>query len=60
MSVFKRIFKLVEEAIFWRQARNTEQVIRYVRQNSNFRSLDPKEIERIMHQVCTQYQPKEQ
>ena len=55
MSVYKTLFSLIERAIFQYQVRNAEQCIRFIRNNSNLKSLDNKEIERIMHLVCTQY-----
>ena len=55
MSVYKTLFSLIEKAIFQYQVRNAEQCIRFIRNNSNLKSLDTREIERIMHLVATQY-----
>ena len=59
MSVYRKIFMLIEEAVFWNQAGNTDEVIRYIRSNSNLKSLDRREVDRLIHKVCTQYRPEE-
>jgi len=55
MSVYRRIFDLIEKAIFVNQSKNVDEVIGYIRANSNLRSLDRREIDRLIHVVSTQY-----
>tara|TARA_R100001509_G_scaffold99983_2_gene58466 strand:- start:847 stop:1053 length:207 start_codon:yes stop_codon:yes gene_type:complete len=55
MSTFKQIYELIETAIFQYQSRDVTEVINFIRANSNLKSLDEKEIERLMHVVCTPY-----
>lgn len=55
MSIYRRLLDLIEKAVFINQAKNVDEVIGYVRANSNLRSLDRREIDRLIHVVATQY-----
>jgi predicted RNA-binding protein with PIN domain len=55
MSTFKQITDLIETAIFHYQSRDVSEVINFIRANSTLRSLDEKEIERLINIVCTSY-----
>lgn len=55
MSTFKQIYELIETAIFQYQSKDVTEVINFIRANSNLKSLDEKEIERLMNVVCTPY-----
>jgi len=55
MSTYKQIFELIETAVFQYQSRDVTEVINFIRANSQLKSLDEKEIDRLVHIVCTQY-----
>lgn len=55
MSTYKQILELIETAIFQYQSRDVTEVINFIRANSNLKSLDEKEIDRLVHLVCTPY-----
>lgn len=55
MSTYKQITDLIETAIFHYQSKDVGEIINFIRANSPLRSLDEKEIERLMHVVCTPY-----
>lgn len=55
MSTFKQIIELIESAIFQYQSRDVTEVINFIRANSTLKSLDEKEIERLIHIACTPY-----
>ena len=54
-STYQILYDLIEKSIFIYQAPNVESVIKYIKQNSQFKSLNPTEIEKIMWKVCTSY-----
>lgn len=54
-STYQILYDLIETSIFIDQANNVETVIKYIKQNSQFKSLNPIEIEKIMWKVCTSY-----
>ncbi len=58
MSTYKQITDLIEMAIFQYQTRDVGEVINFIRANSSLRSLDEKEIERLINVVCTPYKEK--
>ena len=55
MSTFKQIYDLIETAIFQYQSKDVTEIINFIRSNSTLRSLDDKEIERLVNLVCTPY-----
>lgn len=55
MSTYKQIFELIETAVFQYQSKDVAEVIGFIRTNSQLKSLDDKEIDRLIHIVCTQY-----
>jgi len=59
MSVYRKIYDLIEKAIFINQAKNVDEVLGYIRANSNLRSLDRREIDRLIHVVATQYKSEQ-
>lgn len=58
VSVYKTLFELTEEAVFWYQAADVNEVIKYVSGFSGIRNLDPNEMKKIMDRVCTQYEKR--
>ncbi len=55
MSTYKQIYDLIETAIFQYQSKDVTEIINFIRSNSTLRSLDDKEIERLVNLVCTPY-----
>jgi ribosomal 30S subunit maturation factor RimM len=55
MSTYKQILDLIETAVFHYQSKDVGEVINFIRANSSLRSLDEKEIERLINKVCTLY-----
>lgn len=55
MSTYKQITDLIETAIFHYHSKDVGEVINFIRANSSLRSLDEKEIERLINVVCTPY-----
>lgn len=55
MSTYRELFDLTEKAIFQNQARNSYEVMRFIRHNSSTKNLNKTEIEKIIHKVATQY-----
>jgi ribosomal 30S subunit maturation factor RimM len=55
MSTFKQILDLIETSVFHYQSKDVGEVINFIRANSSLRSLDEKEIERLINKVCTPY-----
>ena len=55
MSTYKQIYDLIETAIFQYQSKDVTEIINFIRSNSTLRSLDDKEIERLVNIVCTSY-----
>jgi hypothetical protein len=55
MSTYKQITDLIETAIFNYQSKDVNEIINFIRANSTLRSLDEKEIDRLVHKVCTVY-----
>ena len=55
MSTYKQIYDLIETAIFQYQSKDVTEIINFIRSNSTLRSLDDKEIERLVNLVCTHY-----
>lgn len=55
MSTYKQITDLIELAVFHYQSKDVGEVINFIRANSSLRSLDEKEIERLINVVCTPY-----
>lgn len=60
MSVYRTLTSLIEKAIFQHQVKNAEQCVRFIRNNSKLKSLDTREIERLMHSVATSYKAEQQ
>lgn len=58
MSTFKQIFDAVEEAVFLKQARNADEVAKYVRFSTGIKNVNVREIEKLIHKVATQYKPE--
>lgn len=58
MSTYKKIFDAVEEAIFVKQARNADECAKYVQVSLGLKNVNPREIEKIIHKVATQYKPQ--
>jgi len=54
-STYQTLYDLIERAIFIYQVKDVESTIKYIKQNSQFKSLNPTEIEKIMWKVCTSY-----
>jgi len=54
-STYQILYDLIEKSIFIYQVPNVDGVIKYIKQNSQFRSLNKVEIEKIMWKVCTSY-----
>lgn len=54
-STYQTLYDLIEKSIFIYQVPNVDGVIKYIKQNSQFRSLNKLEIEKIMWKVCTSY-----
>jgi|21_taG_2_1085346.scaffolds.fasta_scaffold203218_2 hypothetical protein len=54
-STYQTLYDLIEQSIYINQAPNVEAIIKYIKQNSQFRSLNKTEIEKIMLRVCTPY-----
>ena len=54
-STYQTLYDLIEKSIFIYQVPDVESVIKYIKQNSQFKSLNPTEIEKIMWKVCTSY-----
>ena len=52
-STYQILYDLIERSIFIYQVKDVESVIKYIKQNSQFKSLNPIEIEKIMWKVCT-------
>lgn len=55
VSPYRLLVELIEEAIFWHQLPNTEEVMRYIRTVSDFKHLDKDEIAKIMDRVMLSY-----
>ena len=55
VSPYRLLVELIEEAIFWHQLPNADEIIKYIRAVSDFRHLDQKEIEKIMERVMLSY-----
>lgn len=60
MSTYRELFDLIEKGVFQAQVRNVHEMVRYVRANSRFKSLDKSEIDRLMHEVTTQYKSEKE
>lgn len=58
MSTYKKIFDSVEEAVFVKQARNAEEVARFVQFSTGIKNVNVREIEKLIHKVATQYKPE--
>lgn len=58
MSVYKQILDSVEEAVFQKQAKNAEEAARIVEWDTGIRNINPREIEKMIHKVATQYKVK--
>lgn len=56
-STYRRIFDAVEVAVFHKQARNAEDVAKFVGYELGIRNVNVKEMERLIHEVATQYKP---
>lgn len=54
-STYQTLYDLIEQSIFIHQVPNVDAVIKYIKQHSQFRSLNKAEIEKIMLRVCTSY-----
>ena len=57
-SVNAALFDIVERAVFHFQCRNAKEVIRYINNNTDFRTparLDYAVINEMIHDVATQY-----
>lgn len=54
-STYQTLYDLIEKSIFIYQVKDVDGVIKYIKQNSQFKSLNPTEIEKIMWKVCTSY-----
>ena len=55
MSVYKQILAAVEECVFQKQVKNAEECARWVEWETGIRNINPREIEKIIHKVATQY-----
>jgi hypothetical protein len=55
ISAYKILSELCEEAIFWHQLPNVDEVIKYITTVSDFKHLDKREITKIMDRVMTSY-----
>jgi len=55
VSPYRLLVELTEEAIFWHQLPNVDEVVRYIRTVSDFKHLDRDEIAKIMERVMTSY-----
>ena len=55
MSVYRQILESVEEAVFQRQVRNPEEAARFVERDTGIRNVNPREVEKMIHKVSTQY-----
>lgn len=55
MSVYKQILAAVEEAVFHKQVKNAEEAAKWVEWETGIRNVNPREIEKIIHKVATQY-----
>jgi hypothetical protein len=54
-STYQTLYDLIEESIYQYQVKDVDDVIKYIKHNSQFRSLNKSEIEKIMLKVCTSY-----
>ena len=59
MSTYRELFDVIEAGVFQAQCRNVHELVRYVRANSRFKSLDKREVERLIHEVSTQYKAEQ-
>ena len=55
MSTYRKIQETVEKAVFHMQLRTSEEVARYVAKTLSLRNVNVREIERMIHEVATQY-----
>ena len=55
MSVYKQILDSVEDAVFQKQAKNAQEAAKYVEWDTGIRNVNPREIEKMIHKVATQY-----
>jgi hypothetical protein len=55
MSVYRQIMNAVEEAVFQKQVKNAEEAAKWVEWETGIRNVNPREIEKIIHKVATQY-----
>ena len=55
MSVYKQILDSVEDAVFQKQAKNAAEAAKYVEWDTGIRNVNPREIEKMIHKVATQY-----
>ena len=60
MSTYRKIFDAVEEAVFQKQARNAEEAARHVERVTGVKNVNPREVEKMIHKVSTQYKPQPQ
>ena len=58
-SVYQTLIEAIETAVFKYQARGVDEVMQYIRDYYSIHSLDRKEINRLIHKVCTSYKDKE-
>lgn len=55
MSVYKQILDAVEEAVFHKQVKNAEDAAKFVEWDTGIRNVNPREVEKMIHKVSTQY-----
>lgn len=55
MSVYRKLFSAVEDAVFQLQVKDVRECVEYVEWSTGIRNLDRNEITKIMHRVATQY-----
>ena len=59
MSTYRELFDVIEKGVFQAQCRNVHEMVRFIRANSRFKSLDKREIDRMIHLAATQYKTEQ-
>jgi hypothetical protein len=55
MSTYRKIYDAVEKAVFHLQLTTAEEVARFVSRTLMIRNVNPREIDKMIHEVTTQY-----
>ena len=55
MSVFRKIQEAIEIAVFQQQCKTMDDIVKYVEWWTGIRNVNKREVERITHNICTQY-----